>query len=111
MLNIEPSEVVRAIVMAILGGSGLVGVLFYFIRMYIDKQFRNRNMLDDYEIRMKQIRSELDDCYGQCFFWLQYYITTGETGDNLEQAFQKLYTAEEKKKALESEILARTGGK
>ena len=111
MHTIEFSEIVKTIIMAILGGSGLVGILFYFIRIYIDKQFQSRILLNDYEIRRKQIRSELDECYRQCFFWIRFYITTGETGDNLEQAFQKLYVAEEKKKALENEILARTGGK
>lgn len=110
-MGIEPSEMIQTVVMAILGGGGFVGILFYFIRMYIDKQFQIRNLLDDYEIRMKQIRSELDECYGQCFFWIQFYITTGEAGDNLEQSFQKLYAVEERKKELENEILARTGGK
>ena len=110
-MGIEPAEIMRTVVVAILGGSGFVGILFYFIRMYIDKQFRLRSLQDDYEIRMKQLRSELDECYRQCFFWLQFYITTGEAGENLEQAFQKLYAVAERKKELEHEILARTGGK
>lgn len=110
-MGIAISDMAQTILMAILGGSGLVGILFYFIRMYIDKQFQKRNLQDDYEIRMKQLRSELDACYGQCFFWIQFYIAAGEAGDNFEQAFQRLYAAEERKKVLENEMLARSGGK
>ena len=88
----------------------VVGLLFYPIRVYIDKQIERHMLQNEFEIRRRQINSELDECYRQCFFWIQFYITTGEAGDNLEQAFQKLYLAEERKNALENEMLARTGG-
>lgn len=106
----ESTEMLRTVLMAVIGGSGLIGLLFYLIRVYIDKQIERHMLQNEFEIRRRQINSELDECYRQCFFWIQFYITTGEAGDNLEQAFQKLYLAEERKKALENEMLARTGG-
>ncbi len=106
----QSEEILRTILAAVIGGSGGVGLLFYPIRVYIDKQIERHMLQNEFEIRRRQINSELDECYRQCFFWIQFYITTGEAGDNLEQAFQKLYLAEERKKALENEMLARTGG-
>lgn len=103
-------EILRTVLAAVIGGSGVVGLLFYPMRVYIDKQIERRVLQNEFEIKRRQISSELDECYRQCFFWIQFYITTGEAGDNLEQAFQKLYTVEERKKALENEMLARTGG-
>ena len=86
----------------------LIGLLFYLIRVYIDKRIERHMLQNEFEIKRRQVNSELDECYRQCFFWIQFYITTGEAGDNLEQAFQKLYVVEERKKALENELLART---
>ena len=106
----QSEEILRTILAAVIGGSGVVGLLFYPIRVYINKQIERHMLQNEFEIRRRQINSELDECYRQCFFWIQLYITTGEAGDNLEQAFQKLYLAEERKKALENEMLARTGG-
>lgn len=103
-------EILRTVLAAVIGGSGVVGLLFYPMRVYIDKQIERRVLQNEFEIKRRQVNSELDECYRQCFFWIQFYITTGEAGENLEQAFQKLYTVEERKKAIESEILARTGG-
>lgn len=103
-------EILQTVLAAVIGGSGVVGLLFYPMRVYIDKQIERRVLQNEFEIKRRQVNSELDECYRQCFFWIQFYITTGEAGDNLEQAFQKLYMVEERKKAIESEILARTGG-
>ena len=106
----EGTEMLRTVLMAVIGGSGLIGLLFYLIRVYIDKRIERHMLQNEFEIKRRQVNSELDECYRQCFFWIQFYITTGEAGDNLEQAFQKLYLAEERKKALENEMLARMGG-
>lgn len=107
----ESTEMLRTVLTAMIGGSGLIGLLFYLIRVYIDKRIERHMLQNDFEIKRRQVNSELDECYRQCFFWIQFYITTGEAGDNLEQAFQKLYVVEERKKALENELLARTGGR
>lgn len=107
----EGTEMLRTVLMAVIGGSGLIGLLFYLIRVYIDKRIERHMLQNEFEIKRRQVNSELDECYRQCFFWIQFYITTGEAGDNLEQAFQKLYVVEERKKALENELLARTGGR
>lgn len=107
----QSEEILRTILAAVIGGSGLIGLLFYLIRVYIDKRIERHMLQNEFEIKRRQVNSELDECYRQCFFWIQFYITTGEAGDNLEQAFQKLYVVEERKKALENELLARTGGR
>lgn len=107
----EGTEMLQTVLMAVIGGSGLIGLLFYLIRVYIDKRIERHMLQNEFEIKRRQVNSELDECYRQCFFWIQFYITTGEAGDNLEQAFQKLYVVEERKKALENELLARTGGR
>lgn len=107
----EGTEMLRTVLTAMIGGSGLIGLLFYLIRVYIDKRIERHMLQNEFEIKRRQVNSELDECYRQCFFWIQFYITTGEAGDNLEQAFQKLYVVEERKKTLENELLARTGGR
>ena len=84
----ESTEMLRTVLTAVIGGSGLIGLLFYLIRVYIDKRIERHMLQNEFEIKRRQVNSELDECYRQCFFWIQFYITTGEAGDNLEQAFQ-----------------------
>ncbi len=92
------------------GGSGLVGLLFFFLRQYIDKRIQaaEKEEAKRKETRKKRLKidDELQHAYGRMFFWLYRAITTGQHNGELEAAFQRLQEAEQKKKDLDREILA-----
>ena len=99
-----------ALVGAVVGGSGLVGLLFFFLRRYIEQKLGaveavNRNRLAIRRRRL-QIDDELNHAYGRLFFWMHRAIVQGHHNGELEAAFRALEEAEAKKKDLDREIIA-----
>ncbi|MBO5610552.1 MAG: hypothetical protein J5929_09340 [Eubacterium sp.] len=103
-------NIVTTIVLAIVGGSGFVGILFYFIRRYIEKRLGEKEDEDKKkrEQRLKRIKAEdeLMHCQGRLFFWMHKAIVTGEHNGDLEEAFEAYQDAEKVRKDLDREILA-----
>ena len=93
--------VVSGVIGAIVGGSGITGLLFYFIRKYIEDKLTGK------EQRMKRavVDDELQHCQGRLFFWIHKAIVTGQHNGDLEQAFQDYQIAEQKAKTLDREII------
>ena len=95
---------------AILGGSGITGLAFFFLRRYLEKKLRAAEELDAQRMHMKKRRLQVDDelhhAYGRLLFWMHRAIVTGSHNGELENAFQALEEAESKKKDLDREIIA-----
>ena len=88
MINVE--TVWAALVGTVFGGSGLVGLLFVFLRRFIDKRLEDR---------------ELEHATGRLLFYLHKAIVTGQHNGDLAAAWQSYQDSEQRKKALDREIL------
>lgn len=109
----EINEAIKTMVFAVLGGSGMVGLLFFFLRLYLEKRLNEKESEEDHRkalrIRRMQIEDELHHCYGRVLFWLVRFAQTGHHNGELDNAFAKLEKAEAKKKELDREIIADSG--
>lgn len=103
-------DIIMTIVLAIFGGSGIVGILFMFIRRYIEKRLTAREAEDKKkkEQRLKRIKleDEMMHCQGRLMFWMHKAIITGDHNGDLEEAFEAYQNAEKARKDLDREILA-----
>ena len=109
MSPISPKEIIAAIVGAIVGGSGIVGLCFFYIRHFIDKRLAQREAEDkkqqEQHIRRLTIEDEWKHATGRLFYHIHKYIVTGHHNGDLESAWEKFQEAEEKKKQLDREIV------
>ena len=102
--------IISSIIGAVIGGSGITGTLFYFMRRYIENKLLLRESEDEKKkeqrIKRKTVEDELQYCEGRLFFWLHKAIVTQQHNGDLEKAFENYMVAEEAKKHLDREILA-----
>lgn len=103
-------EILTAVILAVVGGSGIVGILFFFLRRYLEKRLKTNEDKEkrqrDIRIRRMQIEDELHHCYGRLLFWLYRAVTTNTHNGELDAAFANLERAENKKKDLDREIIS-----
>lgn len=101
--------VVSGTVGAIVGGSGITGLLFFFIRSYIEKKISEREADERRKRELKIKRMIIDDklrhCEGRLFFWLHKAIVTGNHNGDLKKAFDEYQEAEIERKELDREII------
>lgn len=101
--------IVAAIVGAVVGGSGIVGLCFAYIRHFIDKRLAQREAEDEKQcsqkVRRLTIQDEWEHATGRLFFFVHKAIVTGQHNGDLEDAWEKFQQAEAKKKALDREII------
>lgn len=101
--------VVSGVVGAIVGGSGITGLLFFFIRRYIENKLGKREAEEsqkrDQKIKRMIVDDKLQHCEGRLFFWIHKAIVTGEHNGDLERAFEEYQKAERERKALDREII------
>ena len=103
-------EIVRTIALAAVGSSGAVGLIFYFFKKWIDNKFSAAEIEAEKKRKIKEERLEVDEelhhTYGRMFFWLHYAVTKNVANGELEEAFEALQRAEEKKKKLDRRSIA-----
>ena len=103
-------EVFAAAVLALAGGSGVVGLAMTYLRRYIDRKLEAgeeeaaRRL--EHRKRRQQVEDQLHHAYGRCIFWLNHAVTKPPPNGDLEEAMENLQRAEEAKKNLDREILA-----
>ena len=103
-------EVFAAVVLALAGGSGVVGLAMTYLRRYIDRKLEAgeeeaaRRLA--HRKRRQQVEDQLHHAYGRCLFWLNHAVTKPPPNGELAQAMEELTQAEEAKKKLDREILA-----
>ena len=94
---------------AVVGGAGFVGLIFYFIRRYIDNKLNDRDRdtkkRREQQIRRLKIEYEMEQATGRLLFWMFKAIDTGHHNGDFREAWTKYRTAEEKKKELNREVL------
>lgn len=115
-------EIIVIIVSAVLGGSGIVGLAFYYMRSYIDNKLKAAEKEADKKKEINRRRAIIEEkqthVYGRCFFWMHKVIVDQKHGGDLdriyadlEKAFDDLQAVENEKKALDQEIIAQYGGR
>lgn len=101
--------VISALIGAVVGGSGITGIIFFFIRRYIEKKLETRDEISrrqrEQKIMRLKIEDELQHCEGRLFFWIHKAIVTGTHNGDLENAFNEYQAAEERKKELDRDII------
>ena len=106
----DANDIVQIILSAVIGGSGLCGIVFLFIRQYIEKRLRLRDEREkkDEELRKRRrkINDKIQHATGRLLFWIVKAIETGEHNGDLRSSFEELTRAEEEGKDLDREILA-----
>lgn len=104
------SDVVQMVLSALIGGSGICGIVFLFIRHYIEKRLsvREEREKKDEELRKKRrkINDRIQHAQGRTLFWLVQAVDPEQENKNLIGSFQNLQTAEEEGKDLDRDILA-----
>jgi len=104
------NEIIVIIATAVLGSSGVVGLIFYFFKKWIDKKFSAAEEEAEKKKKLKEERLEIDDelhhAYGRLFLWLHYAVTKNVANGELEDAFENLQAVEEKKKRLDRRSIA-----
>lgn len=107
------NELLTALILAVAGGSGIVGLMFFFIRRYLENRLKENEDEEkrrkEINIRRMRIEDELHHAYGRLFFWIHRAIVTQSHNGELEAAFRELQAAEQKKKDLDREIIAGQG--
>jgi hypothetical protein len=112
--------IVSGIIGTIVGGSGITGMVFFFIRRYIENKLKlkedkakaeelekkdEQHKRRELAVRRMKVDDELQHCEGRLFFWIHKAIVTGVHNGDLEAAFDNYQKAEQAKKELDREII------
>ena len=104
-------DVMQIALSAIIGGSGMCGLIFFFMKRYIEKRLNEREAQEAQEAELRRRRRRVNDkiqhATGRTLFWIVKAIETGEHNGDLKKSFEDLQTAEEEGKELDREILAK----
>ena len=105
------NNIVQIVLSALIGGSGICGMVFLFLRHYIEKRLsvREERERKDEELRKRRrkINDKIKHASGRVLFWLVEQVDqSGDANSNLRKSFADLQRAEEEGKDLDREILA-----
>lgn len=100
----------QIILSAIIGGSGFCGLVFFFIKGYIERRLSEREAnemkAEELRKRRRKVNDKIQHSTGRVLFWLVKAVETGEHNGDLMKSFEDLQKAEEEAKELDREILA-----
>jgi len=104
-------SVLTQIFTTLIGGGGIMGIMFYYLKRYIDKRItaEEKEASERAEIRTRRLAVEhkLRHAYGSLFFWLHKAVTKPPPNGELEEAMRLLQDAEAENKALDQEIISK----
>lgn len=105
-------EWIKTLAIAAFGSGGVAGLIFYFLKKWIENKLTAAAQEADRKQQIRQERMKIDDelqqSYGRMFFWLHYAVTKNTANGELERAFERLQNAEEKKKNLDRKSICET---
>lgn len=105
------NEIFTIILSAALGGAGCVGLVFFFIRYYIEKRIKKNEEAErenrDIRIKKRIIDEEREQATGRLLFWIVRAIQTGTHNGELESAHQRFQEVEQKAKDFDRSLLAK----
>ena len=103
--------VLTAVVSAILGGGGIVGIVFHFVKRYFENKLaaEDRKAAEAKEYRQRKAACEerMTHALGRWVFWMNRWVETGDHNGELREAFEEFERAEKEKKELEREIVVK----
>lgn len=104
------NEGFKLVLSAVIGGTGITGVIFLFIKHYIERKLNERDKEEEKQRELQKRRRTINDriqhATGRTLFWLVKAIETGQHNGDLRASFEALQRAEEDGKDLDREILA-----
>ncbi len=108
------SEVVTIIVSSVVGGAGIVGIVFYFVRRHLE-QMLDRREEEERRRRANRIKrasynDALQHAQGRLLFWLYQAVIKGNHNGELTQAFEDFQAAEQRIKDHDRSIVAEQEG-
>ena len=102
-------EVLIAVISALLGGTGLLGIAIHIVKRYIDKKLdaeeAKANEAKEFRQRKAACEERMTHALGRWVFWMNRWVETGEHNGELRGAYEEYEQAEKDKKALDQEIL------
>ncbi len=108
------SEVAAVAVSSIVGGAGIVGLLFFFIRRYLERALDRREGEErrhrENRVKRASYNDALQHAQGRLLFWLYQAIVKGQHNGELEQAFADFQAAEQRIKDHDRYIVAEQEG-
>lgn len=107
--KISIETIIATIAGAVIGGSGICGLLFAYMRRFIDKRLDAREHENAKNLRLKTERLKLEDelnaATGKVIFYLHKAIVTGQHNGDLEDAWTNYQTIRTKKEDFDRSIL------
>jgi len=102
--------IVAAILGAIFGGAGFLGIMVYYLKRYIDKKLDAEQLASqkclEYKARRARIAKDMQHAQGRLFYYFYNIIEANHPiTDNLRVAFKNLQTVEEDLEQLNQEIV------
>lgn len=110
VVAVKASEILTIIITSLIGGGGIVGLVFYFVRKYLEQALDKREAEEakrrENKVKRASYNDALQHAQGRLLFWLYQAIIKGEHNGELEQAFNDFQTAEQKIKDHDRKIVA-----
>jgi hypothetical protein len=108
MLNAE--TIAATVIGAVVGGAGIVGFVFAYMRRFIDKRLDSKDSKvqrrKDLKLERLAIEDEMNHATGRLFYFIHKYIeSTGYSDPDFNEAWESYQIAEKKKKDLDRRIL------
>jgi flagellar motility protein MotE (MotC chaperone) len=109
------NDMLMAVFLAAIGGSGVVGFVFFLIRRWLEGKLSAIERQKETARQNRKLRAKLEDelhqAQGRVLSWLIGVVTPGERSEEqnkgLQESFQDLKEVEKKIREFEREILYR----
>lgn len=95
---------------ALIGGSGICGIVVYFVKRFIEKKLeaeeKKSSERSEYLKKKAACEERMQHAESRWIFWVNRWIETGSHNGELREAYDEYQKAEREKKELEREIVA-----
>jgi hypothetical protein len=107
---ITSADIIKAIVLSVLGTSGIFGIVFGLINRKINNALSAAEASQKKKRENRITRTKLDDDMfqkiGRLLFWLYKAVKTGTSNGDLDKAYCEFEAAEQRRKEFKNGIYA-----